>query len=269
MIRLAYTLTNASADHRLRLFFRGDISSDRASADIPFEIVSHRNEDLFPGASTPTMPASTFAALESEKKGFAVFTVGAHEMEHPFPETLSFTLVRSTGCISVGGTENWVTPENQCLRTITGRFGLLPYRGTLIEAGIPNAALSYRAPLLAGFSACDTRKFAGGRLCVQDTDLQEFFYLPDEYPDVAIPDGKPALTVKGSGVSVSAFKKSEDKSGLILRFVNYSDRDTEAFVTTKGKVFQTRLDEIPRAFLGRDMVTVPMRKKEIVTLYLH
>ncbi len=267
-IRLSFVLKNASKDHRLRLFFRGDVSSDRAAADIPFEIVSHRNEDLYPGASTPTMPASSFAALEKDGKGFAVFTAGAHEMEHPAPETLSFTLVRSTGCISSGGTENWVTPENQCLREIAGRFGVLPYDGTLIDAKIPDAALSFRAPLLAGFSACDTRKFAGGRPCVQDTELQEFFYLPDGYPGVSIPDGESALTVKGEGVTVSAFKKSEDGSGLILRLVNLSDRDTEADVASAGKIFKTRLDEIPRAFLGRDRVRIPMRKKEILTLYL-
>ena len=268
ILRLSCALYNASEDHRLRLLFRGDVPSDAAIADIPFEIVSHRNRDLFPGASTPSMPAGTFAALEKDGKGFAVFSVGAHEMEHPSPETLSFTLVRSTGVISSGGTENWVTPENQCLRKIVWRFGLLPYEGDLHGAGVPNASQSFRAPLLAGFAACDTRKFAGGRPCVQDTELQEYFYLPDEYPDVAIPDGASALTVEGDGVAVSAFKKSEDESGLILRLVNLSDRDTEATVSSKGKIFKTRLDEIPHAFLGRDLVRIPMRKKEILTLYL-
>ena len=268
VVRLSYTLKNASEDHRLRLFFRGDAASDSAIADIPFEIVSHKNEDLYPGASTPTMPASTFAALEKGGKGFAVFTVGAHEMEHPSPDTLSFTLVRSTGCISTGGTENWVTPGNQCLREFSGRFGILPYEGTLSDGKIPDASLCFRAPLLAGFSACDVRKFAGGRPCVQDTELQEYFYLPDEYPDVSIPDGASALKVEGAGVAVSAFKKSEDGSGLILRLVNTSGCSTEASVTAKGQIFKTRLDEIPHDFLGRDCVRIQMRKKEILTLYL-
>ena len=121
---------------------------------------------------------------------------------------------------------------------------------------------------MAGFTACDTRKFAGGRPCVQDTEISEFFYLPDVYPEVSIESNTEAIDVKGEGVTVSAFKISEDESGLILRLVNYCDKASTAEVTSKGKIFKTALSEIPHEFLGRDKVKIDMRAKEILTLYL-
>lgn len=266
--RVDYTLDNASKDHRLRLAFDADVSREESFADIPFNIVSHTAKDFYPTTQTKTSPNTAFAAIQDGKKGMAVFTVGAHEYEHQNGNRLLFTIVRATGEINHGATDGWIVPGNQCLRTIKGRMAICPFEGDLISADIVNKSLSFRAPLMAGFTACDTRKFAGGRPCVQDTEISEFFYLPDVYPEVSIESNTEAIDVKGEGVTVSAFKISEDESGLILRLVNYCDKASTAEVTSKGKIFKTALSEIPHEFLGRDKVKIDMRAKEILTLYL-
>ena len=35
-----------------------------------------------------------------------------------------------------------------------------------------------------------------------------------------------------------------------------------------GRIFRTKLDEVPRKFLGNDSITVTLGAKEILTLYL-
>lgn len=267
-LHVDYDLDNHSSDHRLRLVFKGDAASDRAYADIPFEIVSHTEKDFYPGTPARLSPNASFAAIEDGEKGFAVLTVGAHEYEKVSDDALAFTILRATGTIENGGTENWLVPGNQCLRRMAGRMAFCPFEGDLIEARIPQISLAFRAPLLAGFSACDTRKFAGGRPCVQDSDIHEYFYLPDEYPEVSIADNTSLLKVEGNGIVVSALKKSEDESGLILRLVNLSSANAEAKVSYNGRIFRTRMDEVSRSILGRGSVSVTMRSNEILTLFL-
>ena len=280
-----YTLDNASKDHYLRLCLDTDISPVESYADSPFDVVRRTGSTHYPTTPIKVEPNASFVALqqadtalagkactdkENAGKGFAIFTVGAHEYQHPETQLnrLAVTLVRSTGVIDQGGTENWVTPGNQCLRTMTGRLGLCPFTGDLVSAEIPNLALAFRAPLLGYASPCDSRKFAGGRPCVQDTTLAEFFYLPDTHPEVAMESNTSAMTVKGDGIAVSAFKLSEDESGLILRLFNYTENPTQATVESVGRIFRTNLDEVARKFLGNDNVTVALQGKEILTLHL-
>ncbi|MBR4867219.1 MAG: hypothetical protein IKU11_11040, partial [Clostridia bacterium] len=266
-VRANYSLTNASKDHRLRIAFATDVYAKRNVADIPFDVVSRSNDDFYPKTPARISPNASFAALEQDGLGFAVFTCGAHEYEQ-VDNTLLFTLVRANGVINRGGTENWVVPGNQCLRTLSGRLAFCPFSGDVISAGIPTLSQAFRAPLIAIGYAADSRKFAGGRPCVQDTSIHEYFYLPDTHPAVAMPDNTPALSVSGEGILVSAFKKSEDGSGLILRVVNLSAKSSTLSLAWSGKIFKTMLDEEKHVFLGRDKLTREMGTKEILTLYL-
>ena len=76
------------------------------------------------------------------------------------------------------------------------------------------------------------------------------------------------MSVEGDGIQVSAFKRSEDGSGLVVRFVNLSDKETEAAVKFDGKIFMTDMTEIPREFIGFNSHVFKVGKKKIVTLYL-
>ena len=67
---------------------------------------------------------------------------------------------------------------------------------------------------------------------------------------------------------MTAFKRSEDGSGLVVRFVNLSEKETEAVVKFDGKIFMTDRTEIPREFIAFNTNTFKVGKKKIVTLYL-
>ena len=181
---------------------------------------------------------------------------------------LAFSILRATGLISESVTETWRVPGNQCLRLIEGELALCPFEGDIFSAGIPDLVQRFRAPVSVCHTSCDTRKFEGGRPCVQDSELHEFFYLPDAYPKASIPSNSPALEVAGEGIQVTAFKRSEDSSGLAVRFVNLSDKDTEASVKFDGKIFKTDMTEIPREFIGFNSHVFKVGPKKIVTLYL-
>lgn len=266
--QLHYHVENASSWHRLRIVVDTGISSAVSTADIPFDIVTHGEEMHYADTSSKVLVNTSFACLQQEGRGFAVLTEGAHEYEHLDDSKLAFTVVRATGGINLSSSEQWKTPGNQCLRNVDGRLGLLPFRGDVISADVPGCSLMFRAPLLTNVSCCDTHKFSGGRPCVQDSELTEIFYLPDAYPNTRLESNRSAVTVEGEGVSVTAFKKAEDGSGEVLRFVNLWEKETVARVTAKGKLFATTMAEKNLRFLGLDCVELTLAPKQIMTLLL-
>jgi len=269
-LELNYTLNNASRDHHLALCVDCDVDPTESYADSAFDLVCRTPDMHYYSTPIKIDPNASFAALQKDGRGVAVFTMGNHEYMHPEdkPNRLSFGLVRSTGGIVHGGKELWSTPENQCIRTLKGTLAVCPFEGDVISADIPSLSIAFRSPLIGFATSCDNRKFAGGRPCVQDTTLAEFFYYPDAYPDVSIEDNNSAVTVDGEGVVFSAFKLSEDESGAILRIFNVKEEATEVTVNAKGRIFATRMDEISRKFLGCDKVTLSLCSKEILTLFI-
>ena len=144
-------------------------------------------------------------------------------------------------------------------------MGLAVYTGEAVHAGIPRQAKNFRNPLLSFFTSCDSRKFAGGRMAVQDTKLEEIFYLPDPYKAVTIPDGESFVRATGDSLLLTAMKKAENGVGTILRYVNLSDEAVKSTLTVKGFIYRTNLEEVGTEFLGQDEVTVNFGPKKILT----
>lgn len=267
-VEVKYSVDNKAKDHRIRIIANTDVVSEKAYADIAFDLVSHVDADHFFGTDSKVLPNATFAALCDDNKGFAVFTQGAHEFESLNDKSLAFTIIRATGGINRNPSDNWKVPGNQEIRVIEGEMGLHPFTGNIISADVINTTLKFRAPLLVCTSCCDTRRFTGGRPCVQDTEISEFFYLPDMYPNVAIKNNVPAIKVEGEGVQVTAFKRSENGNGLIIRLVNLSEGSTTANITAKGKIFKTTMAETRREFIAMDSAEFNLGTKKILTLLI-
>lgn len=267
-VEVNYKVDNHSSWHRVRVVVDTGITSLTSTADIPFDIVTHGEEMHYQDTYSKVLANTSFALLTEENKGFGVLTKGAHEYEHMNGSQLAFTILRATGGINRSPSEQWKTPGNQCLRVIEGALALVPFKGNLYTADLPNLSLQFRAPLITAVSCCDTHKFTGGRPCVQDSELTELFYLPDAYPNVSIPSNQSAISVTGEGIMVSAFKKAEDGSGLILRFVNLSENETLATVKASGKLYRTTMAETHLHYCGRDRLDLAVKPKEIVTLLL-
>lgn len=260
-----YHIENQSKWHRLRVVVNTGISSDVSSADIPFDIVTHGEEAHCVATQSKVLPNTSFAFLQNEEAGFGVLTQGAHEYEHLDESKLAFTVVRATGGINSSSTKQWQVPDNQCIRTLEGSMALVPLGSRVSVTELPNISLRFRAPLLGFVSCCDTKKFTGGRPCVQDSDLTELFYRPDAYPDVCIPSNVSTLCVEGEGIAVSALKQAEDEEGQILRLYNTTNQPQEIKISMNGKIFETNLSETEHVLLSENTVSQTILPKQIKT----
>ncbi len=272
-LEIGYEVNNTAKDHRIRLLVNTGLHPELSFADIPFDIVAHKDSDHWPDTTSKVLPNTSFAALQEDGKGVAVFTEGTHEYEHLAQNgTLAFTLVRSTGVInrnpdlSVTEGEYWHCPANQCLRTLEGRLGVSFYQGDCVAAGIPIESKAFRNPLIGYATSCDRKKFAGGRTAVQDTSLEEFFYLPDKYAAVKIPENHSFVTWDQTSVVMTALKKAENGAGIVIRLVNLSTEEVSAEIKVKGTIYETQMDEKSVCFLGDDKASYTFAPKQIVTL---
>ncbi len=273
IVKIGYTIDNQCKDHRIRLAVKAGVVGDsECFADIPFDIVKRTEDQHYPLTQSRFFPNTSFAVLEDEELGTAVFTEGAHEFEQLDENHLAFTLLRSTGEISrkrdlspIGG-DVWSVPQNQCLRTIKGRIGLLSYRGNHADNDILLKSVMHRNPLMTVFAPQDRRKFTGGRPAVQDSCLDELFYLPEQYPGALLEDDKSPFSIEGRHVMVSAYKKAENGHGLILRLFYYGRETHSVRLSTTGKLFKTDMAEENDEFLGTDQSLLSMRPNEIATI---
>ncbi len=260
-----YHIENLSQWHRLRIVVNTGLKSAVSTADIPFDVVTRGEEAHCVATQSKVLPNTSFAYLQNEKTGFGVLTQGAHEYEHLEESKLAFTVVRATGGINSSSTKQWQVPDNQCIRTIEGTLALVPFGGSVDAQDLPNLSLRFRAPLLSFISCCDTKKFTGGRPCVQDSDLTELFYLPDAYPNACIPSNVSAIQVEGEGIMVSALKYAENDEGQILRLYNTTNQPQTVKISVNGTVYQTNMAEKDLVFMGEQTVSQVILPKQIKT----
>ncbi len=269
-LQIGYTLDNRACDHRIRLLARTGLRAETSSADIPFDVVRHGRGDHHPQSMSPVLPNSSFALLKEEDGGMAVLTEGSYEYEHLDGGVLAFTLARSTGVISrdprslaFTNGDTWLCPGNQCLRVLEGRLAAAPFRQ---EDAVPLLSKCFHTPMLGYANACDPKKFSGGRPAVQDADLAELFYLPDQHPQLHVPENRPMLEVEGQGLTVSAVKRAEDGRGLIFRVVNLSSHPVQGVVLCKGELRLSSMSEKDGDLWEPDRLEHQFRPKEILTL---
>lgn len=280
---VSYRIDNRAKDHRIRLVFNPGIQTENSTADIAFDIVTHSTDSHFFNTMSKTLPNTSFAALDDEKSGtgVAVLSKGQHEYEHltdvENKSALAFTVVRSTGFITHSGRpdeivgDTFLCPQNQLLREISGEFAVLCFDGDVSRV-LPKQSKAFRNPPEVYFTSCDPKKFSGGRTAVQDTRLEELFYLPDPYRAKKIPCGAPALSLGNPDITVSAYKISEDRKACILRLFNPTNAAQNCAVKIKGKIQKSRMDEsagepIRKNESGEAEIT--LKPKEIVTLRIN
>ena len=96
--------------------------------------------------------------------------------------------------------------------------------------------------------------------------MEELFYRPDPYADVAMQSNQSAVQVSGEHIQITALKKAEDGKGLVLRFFQYGDADETVTVTANGNIYRSSMSEKQAELLGKDEITLTVGTKKIVTL---
>lgn len=275
VLTLEYMIDNQAEDHRLRLLVQTGLSAPVSLSDSPYDLIARDDNGHYFSSCHRVYPNTSLCAIESGGLRTAVFTCGQHDYEHLRPEgsdILALTLLRCTGSIyrgpaGAGHGDQWLCPENQCLRRVTGRMGF-QMQTDGCTAALPAQAKAFRNPPVAYFYACDSCKFSGGRPAVQDSAIVELFYRPDPYPRARIVSDHSAFHLQGDGITVTAFKKAENGHGHIVRLVNLNGEPARAFLAAAGKIFRCRLDESADTLLGEEQVSIEFGAKEIVTVCL-
>lgn len=275
ILDVLYKLDNQSKNHRLRLLVQSGIRSDVSYADTPFAIERYEIGQFDPASCDHSRCASTFAMLRGADASAAVLHKGNYEYEHLAQGALAFTLVRATGVItcdadgSFHGGDQWRCPGNQSIGLQQGSFGLLFSDAGLEPCEAAWQAKYWRNPLPADAFACDPKKFAGGRFAVQDSQVAELFFLPDEYPRLHVPENTSCLRLDGHGMLVTALKKAESGRGHVLRFVNLSPEAEPVTVSAEGQLQPCTLAEkrAGEAVQERWQQSVPPQK--IISLHIH
>ncbi|MEW6046780.1 MAG: glycoside hydrolase family 38 C-terminal domain-containing protein [Bacillota bacterium] len=271
-------LENRAEDHRLRVHFETGIPADRVLVDGHFDVLRRpARPDPQPEWHQPPVPtglARRFVAVE-RGGGLAVMTRGLPEYEAvPAPAGLSLaiTLLRAVGWLSrddlltrrSGAGPSIPTPEAQLAGRHRFEYAVQVF-GDLEELLV--AAEEYHNPLVAW--RADTR---AGLLAEElQPGYPQHGALNEQVRDM--PARRSWLQVDPAAIGVSALKRSEDGSAVVLRLWNPFDGSRQAVVTPGFAVreaWKARLDETPvepvRVDAGR--IKLQIGSREVVTLRL-
>jgi len=224
-----FAIDNTATHHRTRVLLPTDLVSEQNYAGQPYDVLLRDKVSKF--RNDATHPATDFVGIEDGKGGIAILEEGLYEYEQCTDErnTLALTLIRSTGIIS-GGIDNekvtpkvWLNPEGFIIGKTVGRFAVVPYAGDHTGAKIAQRAQRFLSPARAVCRAVDSNKFIGGRPFVQGPGMPDLFYRPIPNADKIMPSALDFVKItedKPGSIVLSAVKKAEDGSGLIVRVYN-------------------------------------------------
>lgn len=271
LIRVSYEIENAARDHRIRFLLSSGITEGELVTDSPFDCAVRHAKESCVETESDTHHNASFVQVSDETGAFAVFTEGQHEAERG-EGVLAFTVLRATGVINrdaktfrKAGGVCWDVPENQCLRTVSGRLGIV-YGKKESGATLLWRGKEFRFGLLSHADSFDRKKYSGGRFAVQSAELEKLYYHDDCYEGkVTLP--APFFGLDSTEIAVSCCKGSA-KGGTVVRFVNLSDQNVKTILTARGKIYITALSEREEHFAGEKSCRLSFSPKQIITVRL-
>jgi mannosylglycerate hydrolase len=273
---LSVEFDNTALDHRVRLRVPTGLASDEVKSQGHFGILSrpirHPDEGKTEWAQVPpsTFHFREWVAVDDSRRGLAVAAQGLHEYEsrkNARGTDLFITLLRGIGRMGRFGlvtrpgatSPATPTPGAQCPGPQKFELSFLPYRKTDRTRTAPflHEAESFLYPPIAHQADPDQRMINPAVHPARNAEIEL----------------APPFAVNQANLRFSAFKRSEDGKGWILRFWENEGRKTRARLALAPgfrRVFETDLDERKRIPLkifdqGVDLTVEPYR---IVTLYM-
>lgn len=278
-LKIGFKIDNHAKDHRMRALIKTGILSKFTTASAPFDLVIKDKTTIDTRVCNETEQNSGMVTIFKDGQGVSVLNRGIYGYENLQVEegTLAFTILRSTSEIAgylETGDGSWSAPEGQCLCIIECEMAILPQVGVNIAEKGSFASKAFQNPLIAQSEPLDARKFTGGRAAVQDTGIAELFYREIPYANVGLKLMGQAFALEGQNFQITAFKRSYDRSGYILRLLNLKDISNEAVLDFSSfniaKIWRTNLAETDRTELQMvdNKIIVNVKGKEIVTLFI-
>jgi alpha-mannosidase len=255
------TVNNVCKDHRLRALFSTDIDTVESYAETPFAVVKreHRTYDTsqFP-FEHPAMvaPMQRFVTIGDKAKGLTLITKGLPEYELKVDKRgeLALTLLRCVGKLSgrdlttrPGGAAGWwnETPEAQCLGSHTFEYSVFPH--TVINDGVWTSILEQVEAFTVPFLAVKRKN--------EQTVVEKSF-----------------LSVQPTSLLLTALKRADDASSIILRLNNPVDGEVRGIVHLEPKAkeaYRATMNEAivqPVEIINGHDIPVTVKAYEVMTL---
>jgi alpha-mannosidase len=263
------TIDNRAGDHRLRVLFEVPVVTHTSDAEGAFDVVRRPAGPLPDSAgwreqAVATYPQKSFVAVGDGNRGLLLANRGLPEFEvQPSGDgvLIALTLVRSVGWLSRGDLATrpghagpgLPTPGGQMFGVHHFDYALVPFAGTWLAARAYEAAHSFAVPLHA--VTCSVH-------------------------DGPLPPTGALITATPAELVLSALKRSEDGTRLILRAWNIGEAPISARLTLPAwvrGVTLAGLDELPVPATGGGQrlqwtagppptVSLTMGAREIITL---
>ena len=230
---------------RLRVVFPGSCRPEAVQADAAFAV--HENSpNRWPGEiDQQSHPMRSFVSMAEAGFGLSILTRGLHEYAM-FPAKargtdLEVTLLRCVDSTVLCST--WMTPGAQLQGRQVFEYGLLVHGDDWRRAGVARAAASFRQPPIAnvhGVMPLSPDPYAahadigyyerrGSRWVMRDTNRSPWKVIHsqrdgwkrlerDRFVERALPRRVVPFVLEGVDLVISAFKRSEDGCGEVLRF---------------------------------------------------
>lgn len=213
--------TNKSENHRLRVLFPTNISSDTVMSDGQFDVIN-RNIKPWDGWQNPsnTQRMQAFFGIEDKLGGILVSSRGLCEYEvlRDGRNTMALTLLRAVGQIGDWGV--FPTPNMQLKKELCLEYSIIPYSNNLKSKAF-NDAYTFAGDF---FCTCQTNKHIG-----------------------ILEPGNNFISVEGDFIAFSALKKAENNDGIILRIYNVSNTERIAKLIVNSykfsEIYETNLGE--------------------------
>lgn len=276
------SFVNTAKDHRIRVVFPTDISSDGVYAAAPFDSVKH---GIYENDNDRRRPNSGYFALTDGENGLSVLNEGLYEYEHKNDSrsTLALTLLRANEMVEWSRdkktvAKEWHSPDAQCLGRNEAHFGICPFIGSVENGSIYSLSELFLAPPITHSAPVDMRKLLSGRPFVQSTDIGGcVFFREPENADVKLKKDLKFVKISGDGgkIVLSACKKAENGNGTVLRVYNPTEDGAPFTLTFARKPrFVARISPDERSAAESGLKTdgkalsLNARPKEIITLLI-
>lgn len=273
IVKIDIRLKNTAKNHVLRARFPTLIKTERSFGGSPFDVTMRPletgdfDEEALPshvraviigareGKSNSFFLGQGFADLNDGEIGLAVLNRGLPEYQvRRESGTIVLTLFRSVGVIAtevntrVGDAGPYIAvPDAQCLRDLHFEYAVYPHRGSVYEGKVAHAAERFRYPVI-----------------IVETDRHHGI-LGSEFGEIQVLEGR---------IILSAFKKAENGSGVVIRFFNAEETPQRIQLRAAQRIVQAwlcnlleeRQESIPVDKDGTIAFKIGMKK--IITLEL-
>lgn len=258
LVELKTIVDNNAKDHRLRVLFPTDIDTDYSYADSAFDVIQRSVlwDEIGDNVEAyhPCKPMQRFVTVSDEKEGFSFISkgLGEYEVVDDKQRTLAITLLRTSRAY-MRANRGLMTPEEhahnvdkQCLGRLEFEYAICCHQGNWQRGGVHLLADAFRLPLRA---------------------IQGVFkkgHLPSTHSLFAI---EPAADIQ-----ISAFYKSSQVGGYILRLWNTKDKDVKTKITFNTDISSAELVSMDEQKKQESLeikdfsMTLEISKFKIVTL---